>query len=81
MDRLPSLTSDALRPHLARLSFLARYRDFLALYAAGARRDAAQLLVLLLTSGVAPKKWWAVMLLDAVPLLESEFHHARATTA
>lgn len=72
LSRLPSLTSDALRPHLSRLAFLARYRDFLALYAAGARREAAELLVLLLTSGVAPKKWWAVMLLDAVPLLESE---------
>ena len=72
LSRLRSLTSDALRPHLSRLAFLARYRDFLALYAAGARREAAELLVLLLTSGVAPKKWWAVMLLDAVPLLESE---------
>ncbi|KAG0658580.1 hypothetical protein C6P46_005700 [Rhodotorula mucilaginosa] len=71
LSRLPSLTSDALRPHLSRLAFLARYRDFLALYAAGARREAAELLVLLLTSGVAPKKWWAVMLLDAVPLLET----------
>ncbi|GAA5988849.1 hypothetical protein JCM10908_006197 [Rhodotorula pacifica] len=72
LAHLPSLTSDALRPHLSRLAFLARYRDFLALYAtAGARREAAQLLVLLLTSGVAPKKWWAVMLLDAVPLLET----------
>ncbi|GAA5864380.1 hypothetical protein JCM3774_002771 [Rhodotorula dairenensis] len=71
LAHLPSLTSDALRPHLSRLSFLARYRDFLALYAAGARREAAQLLVLLLTSGVAPHKWWAVMLLDAVPLLET----------
>lgn len=72
LSQLPALTTDALRPHLSRLSFLARYRDFLALYAGGARAEAAELLVLLLTSGVAPQKWWPVMLLDAVPLLESE---------
>mgnify|MGYP001578092744 FL=1 len=47
-------------PYSSRLSFLARYRDFFALYARGERRDAASLLVLLLTSGVAPKAFYAV---------------------
>ncbi|BGP42672.1 hypothetical protein JCM10449v2_006684 [Rhodotorula kratochvilovae] len=69
---LPALSPAAsLAPFTARLTFLARYRDFFALYASGARLEAAQLLVLLLTSGVAPKRFWAVMLLDAVPLLEA----------
>lgn len=68
---LPALSpSAALAPFTARLTFLARYRDFFALYAGGARTEAAQLLVLLLTSGVAPRRFWGVMLLDAVPLLE-----------
>ncbi|GAA5942978.1 hypothetical protein JCM3775_000221 [Rhodotorula graminis] len=69
---LPALSpSAALAPYTARLTFLARYRDFFALYASGAHLEAAQLLVLLLTSGVAPKRFWAVMLLDSVPLLEA----------
>ncbi|KAL8279181.1 hypothetical protein RQP46_008437 [Phenoliferia psychrophenolica] len=58
-------------PYSSRLSFLARYRDFFALYARGERREAAVLLILLLTSGVAPKGFYAVMMLDVVPLLES----------
>ncbi|GAA5946628.1 hypothetical protein JCM1841_003917, partial [Sporobolomyces salmonicolor] len=57
-------------PANPRLSFLARYRDFFALYARGERRAAAELLVLLLTSGVAPRGFWAVMMLDVLPLLE-----------
>lgn len=52
-----------------RLAFLARYRDLHALYASGERRAAAELLVLLLSSNAAPKTFWAVMLLDAVTLL------------
>jgi len=31
---------------------------------------AAQLLVKMLTSGLAPRRYWAALLLDAVPLLE-----------
>lgn len=42
------------------ISFLARYRDFFALYARGERRQAAALLVLLLSSNVAPKGFYAV---------------------
>lgn len=56
-----------------RLSFLARYRDFHALYASGERRAAAELLVLLLSSNAAPKSFWAVMLLDAVGLLNGNW--------
>lgn len=52
-----------------RLGFLARYRDFHALYASGERRAAAELLVLLMSSNAAPKRFWAVMLLDSVALL------------
>ncbi|KAK4701947.1 nuclear pore complex protein Nup85, partial [Phenoliferia sp. Uapishka_3] len=47
------------QPFSSRLSFLARYRDFFALYATGSRQEAATLLVLLLTSGVAPKGFYA----------------------
>ncbi|GAA5853785.1 hypothetical protein JCM8547_007448 [Rhodosporidiobolus lusitaniae] len=68
---LPHSTPSALAPYSSRLSFLARYRDFFALYASGSRREAAALLVLMLTSGVAPKRVWGVMLLDALPLLET----------
>ncbi|GAA6038252.1 hypothetical protein JCM8097_003905 [Rhodosporidiobolus ruineniae] len=71
LSSLPLSADDALAPYSARLSFLARYRDFFALYAAGNRAEAAALLVLLLTSGVAPKRWWAVMLIDVLPLLET----------
>jgi len=52
-----------------RLGFLARYRDFHALYASGERIAAAELLVLLMSSNAAPKKFWAIMLLDSVALL------------
>ena len=54
----------------SRLAFLARYRDFHALHASGARGEAARLLVQLLTSLIAPRPFWPVLLLDAVPLLE-----------
>ncbi|KAM0786288.1 hypothetical protein ACM66B_001767 [Microbotryomycetes sp. NB124-2] len=57
-------------PVSSRLSFLARYRDFFAFYARGDKRQAAGLLVLLLSSNVVPKKFVAVMLLDAIPLLQ-----------
>lgn len=55
-----------------RLGFLARYRDFHALYASGERFSAAELLVLLMSSNAAPKRFWAVMLLDSVALLNCE---------
>lgn len=52
------------------LDFLARYRDFFAVYAQGERRRAAELLVLVLNSGAAPKRFWGVLLLDTVLLLD-----------
>ncbi|UZJ56047.1 hypothetical protein CBS101457_005367 [Exobasidium rhododendri] len=54
----------------SRLAFLARYRDFHREYAAENLQGAASLLVELLTSGVAPESFWAVMLVDAIPLLQ-----------
>jgi nuclear pore complex protein Nup85 len=59
----PNLTS-------SRLAFLARYRDFHREYAAGNLSLAATLLVEILSSGVAPENFWAVLLIDAVPLLQ-----------
>ncbi|GAA96838.1 uncharacterized protein L969DRAFT_87937 [Mixia osmundae IAM 14324] len=54
----------------SRLSFIARYRQFHSLYAQGDKAEAATLLISLF--GLAPKRFWAVMFVDAVPLLESE---------
>ncbi|SCV74835.1 BQ2448_7864 [Microbotryum intermedium] len=62
----------SLAPFSTRLAFLARYRDFFALYAKGERRQAAKLLCLLLSSNVAPKRIWAVLLVDSVGLLVDE---------
>ncbi|KDE06351.1 hypothetical protein MVLG_03261 [Microbotryum lychnidis-dioicae p1A1 Lamole] len=62
----------SLAPFSTRLAFLARYRDFFALYAKGERRQAAKLLCLLLSSNVAPKPIWAVLLVDSVGLLLDE---------
>lgn len=66
------LVKAALTPYSARLSFIARFRDFCALYARGERAQAAQLLVRLISTNVAPMSFYGVMLLDAVPLLEGE---------
>lgn len=59
------------------LDFLARYRDFFAFYAQGERRRAAELLVLVLNSGAAPKRFWGVLLLDSVLLLDCSSHPHR----
>lgn len=53
-----------------KLSFLPAFRDFLEAYAADERQRAADLLVRMLVSGIAPVGFWAVLLVDAVPLLE-----------
>jgi nuclear pore complex protein Nup85 len=55
-----------------RLAFLARYRDFHAFYASGERKEAGELLVLLMSSNAAPKRFWCIMLIDAVTLLNGE---------
>ncbi|GAA5915205.1 uncharacterized protein JCM6883_001767 [Sporobolomyces salmoneus] len=75
------------------ITFLSRYRDFLALYSLASqkssssslsssaeeleeiwrlKRQSSELLILLLSSGMAPKKFWAIMLLDSIGLLESQ---------
>lgn len=54
------------------LAFLARYRDFHNLYAMRELRGAAEMLVLLLSSGIAPERFWAVLVFDAIPLFEGE---------
>ncbi|XP_071443844.1 nuclear pore complex protein Nup85 [Hetaerina americana] len=54
-----------------RLTFLGKYCEFHRLYNAGDFREAAALLVSLLSSHLAPKYFWMTLLMDAVPLLES----------
>lgn len=56
----------------SRLAFLARYRDMHAFYAQGDKERAAAVLVHLLATELAPKTWWAILLVDAVPLLEGQ---------
>lgn len=56
----------------SRLAFLARYRDMHSAYADGDRAGAADLLIQLLANELAPRGWWAVLLVDACPLLEGE---------
>ncbi|PWY98039.1 hypothetical protein BCV70DRAFT_202209 [Testicularia cyperi] len=53
-----------------RLSFLARLRDFHRLYAERNLTAAATLLVELITTEAAPERFLAVLLVDAIPLLE-----------
>ena len=64
-----SVSSLSLSPSLA---FLSRYRDFQKLYHSQQYQTAGKLLVLLLSSGAAPKSFWKMLLMDATPLLESE---------
>lgn len=58
-----------------KIAFLAQYRDFHAFFAQGARLEAAKLLVGMLMAGLPPKRFYAVLLLDAVPLLEDATVH------
>ncbi|SNX87012.1 uncharacterized protein MEPE_05722 [Melanopsichium pennsylvanicum] len=53
-----------------RLAFLARFRDFHRLYTDGQWAAAAGLLVELVTTEAAPERFLAVLLVDAIPLLE-----------
>jgi nuclear pore complex protein Nup85 len=50
--------------------FLAKYREFHRLYSSSRLKEAAELLVGLLTSRLAPKKYWFMLLIDCLPLLE-----------
>ncbi|KAG5892368.1 hypothetical protein JTB14_035982 [Gonioctena quinquepunctata] len=55
-----------------RLIFLGKYYEFQKLYQAGEYREAATLLMSLLASKIIPKYFWYVLLIEAIPLLESE---------
>ncbi|KJE88979.1 hypothetical protein CAOG_000543 [Capsaspora owczarzaki ATCC 30864] len=54
------------------LTILHKYKQFHSLYRSGDLREAARLLVDLLAHESAPKRMWFTLLLDALPLLESE---------
>ena len=65
---LESLSSTALYMS-DRLSFLVRYEEFHRLYLAQEYKEAADHLVLLLSSRSAPKYFWMTLLTDALPLI------------
>ncbi|XP_049852863.1 nuclear pore complex protein Nup85 isoform X2 [Schistocerca gregaria] len=54
-----------------RLTFLGKYCEFHQLYRAGDFREAATLLVSIMISKLAPKYFWMTLLIDSLPLLES----------
>ncbi|KAA1082739.1 hypothetical protein PGT21_012664 [Puccinia graminis f. sp. tritici] len=56
----------------SKLLFLSRYRDMHSYYSKGERKLAAETLVGLMTTEIAPKPWWAVCLIDVIPLLEDD---------
>ncbi|KAK2507364.1 hypothetical protein MC885_012710 [Smutsia gigantea] len=55
-----------------RLTFLGKYREFHRLYGEKRFGDAASLLLLLMTSQIAPRSFWMTLLTDALPLLEQK---------
>ncbi|KDN53367.1 hypothetical protein K437DRAFT_265737 [Tilletiaria anomala UBC 951] len=57
-----------------RLAFLGKYRDFHVLYSEERLHEATAVLVSTLLNAQAPERFWAILLLDAVPLLESDLH-------
>ncbi|XP_004927204.2 nuclear pore complex protein Nup85 [Bombyx mori] len=54
------------------LLFLGKYCEFHRMYKNKEFRKAAQLLISLITSKIAPDFFWETLLLDALPLLESD---------
>ncbi|WWD16071.1 hypothetical protein CI109_100496 [Kwoniella shandongensis] len=54
----------------SRLTFLSQFRDYLLFMQEGARELAAARLITLLTSGIAPVGFWAVLLVESIALLE-----------
>ncbi|CAG5031460.1 unnamed protein product [Parnassius apollo] len=54
------------------LLFLGKYCDFHRLYKSKEFKNAAKLLISLITSKIAPEYFWETLLLDTLPLLESE---------
>ncbi|XP_006812065.1 nuclear pore complex protein Nup85-like [Saccoglossus kowalevskii] len=55
-----------------RLTFLGKYREFHKMYEHGEFREAANLLLSLLSAKLAPQKFWLTLLTDALPLLECD---------
>jgi nuclear pore complex protein Nup85 len=57
----------------SRLTFLSEFRDYILFMRQGSREQAAGRLVNLLTSGIAPVGFWAVLLVESISLLEGGF--------
>ncbi|KAK2709449.1 nuclear pore complex protein Nup85-like [Artemia franciscana] len=55
-----------------RLAFVGKYREFHKLYSAGDVKAAANCLVWMLSSELAPRYFWPVLITDSLPLLESD---------
>ncbi|XP_034450346.1 nuclear pore complex protein Nup85 [Hippoglossus hippoglossus] len=55
-----------------RLTFLGKYREFHKLYGEKRFREAAKLLLSLMTAKIAPRSFWMTLLTDALPLLEQK---------
>lgn len=54
----------------SRITFLSEFRDYLLFLSQDARDRAAGRVVSLLTSGIAPVGFWAVLLVESIRLLE-----------
>lgn len=70
LDLIDNLGSTMLMT--SELTFLGKYREFHKLYNNRQFTEAGALLLSLLTARVAPKRFWSMLLLDAIPLLEAE---------
>jgi nuclear pore complex protein Nup85 len=55
----------------SRLQFIARYAEFHDMIDKDEFRDAARLLVVMLSAKIVPRSWWGVILLDAGGMLDS----------
>ncbi|CAG9861328.1 unnamed protein product [Phyllotreta striolata] len=55
-----------------RLIFLGKYYEFHKLYQNGDYKEASTLLISLLASKIIPKYFWYVLLIESIPLLESD---------
>ena len=65
---------DHLGPDMAlsdKLAFLGKYREFHLLYESSEFPRAGQLLLSLLTAKLAPKRFWLMLLMGTLPLLET----------
>lgn len=64
----------------SRLAFLSEFRDYLLYLAQSSRSLAAKKLISVLTSGITPVEFWAVLLAESVDLLEGECSRAESHT-